>query len=522
MSNKKTLTFKNTLYNIIDNGEIGNGWKYVEVLNKKHEFSLPQCLYYKGDAMKKLLTYSEYINHLDVGKDFMNDFVKDIFRECYPGSKNPICKVKENLMMGGGTMKDTQIDKFIDIIKGNPTISDDDIKVAFFKGMKEEERPVAKVNTLIKLKNQIKDMTEDQINKLDQDAYTTYNDKADPNNIGFNINVNKIKQIYNVLPKSKAKEDVVVEGEKKEEEEKEEQDDGEEKQDDSKEEQDDGEEKGDDSKEEQDDGEEEQDDGEEEQEEEKGEEKGDEENGGDEEETSPTEEESEVEEEPVVPAKYEANKELSEFMGDDKYLVASKKTEEMPENYLYLDYKLLTQSGNPFVLFNRGELAKETELYLKREKDFFKVEYGEKRTFDIDDISRSNEKINRLAKLIVRDVVKTKEEVDKLGEGFASLKELVDTFEKDEKNKNKTLFRKGYENIPPAPETAKNEGEEEAEKEVEAGKEGEGEEDTVPAEEEKAEEDTAPAEEEKAEEDTAPTEEEKGGEEKRSETEIEV
>ena len=101
MSNKKTLTFKNTLYNIIDNGEIGNGWKYVEVLNKKSEFSLPQCLYYKGDAMKKLLTYTEYINHLDVSKDFMNDFVKDIFRECYPGSKNPICKVKESLMIGG-------------------------------------------------------------------------------------------------------------------------------------------------------------------------------------------------------------------------------------------------------------------------------------------------------------------------------------------------------------------------------------------------------------------------------------
>src|SRR5210317_1050086 len=113
MSNKNTLTFKNTLYNIIDNGEIGNGWKYVEVLNKKHEFSLPQCLYYKGDAMKKLLTYSEYINHLDVGKDFMNDFVKDIFRECYPGSKNPICKVKDSLMMGGGNIKDLQIRKFI-------------------------------------------------------------------------------------------------------------------------------------------------------------------------------------------------------------------------------------------------------------------------------------------------------------------------------------------------------------------------------------------------------------------------
>jgi hypothetical protein len=517
MSNKKTLTFKNTLYDIIDNGEIGNGWKYVEVLNKKHEFSLPQCLYYKGDAMKKLLTYSEYINHLDVGKDFMNDFVKDIFRECYPGSKNPICKVKESLMMGGGKIKDKQIDKFIDIIQGNPTISDGDIKEKYFKDMKEEERPVVKVDTLIKLKNEIIGMTEDEINDIKQDDYKTYNNKADPNNSGFNINVNKIKEIYNVLPKSKAKEDVVVEKEKKEEEEKEKQDDGEEEQDDGEEEQDDGEEEQDDGEEEQDDGEEEQDvgkeeqddgkeeqdDGEEEQDDGKEkqdeEEKGDEENGGDEEETSPTEEESEVEEEPVVPAKYEANKELSEFMGDDKYLVASKKTEVMPENYLYLDYKLLTQSGNPFVLFSSGELAKETELYLKREEDFFKVEYGEKRTFDIDDISRSNEKINRLAKLIVRDVVKTKEGVDKLGEGLASLKELVDTFEKDEKNKNKTLFRKGYENIPPAPVTV---------------------EQAAPAEEEKAEEDTAPAEEEKGGEEAEKKVE--AGEEKNSETEIEV
>ena len=101
MSNNKTLTFKDTLYNIIDSGYIGNGWNYVEVLNKKHEFSLPRCLYYKGNSMKDLLSYSEYINHLDIGKTFMNDFVKDIFRECYPGSKNPICKIKENLMVGG-------------------------------------------------------------------------------------------------------------------------------------------------------------------------------------------------------------------------------------------------------------------------------------------------------------------------------------------------------------------------------------------------------------------------------------
>ena len=51
--------------------------------------------------MKNLLEYSDYINHLDTGKGFINDFVKDIFRECYPGSTNPICKIKENVMMGG-------------------------------------------------------------------------------------------------------------------------------------------------------------------------------------------------------------------------------------------------------------------------------------------------------------------------------------------------------------------------------------------------------------------------------------
>ena len=102
MKVKKTLTFENTLYHIIDNGDIGNGWKYVEVINKKMDFALPKCLYYKGKQMKNLLCYSDYVNHLDTGKEFINDFIKDIFRECYPGSKNPICKVKENLMIGGG------------------------------------------------------------------------------------------------------------------------------------------------------------------------------------------------------------------------------------------------------------------------------------------------------------------------------------------------------------------------------------------------------------------------------------
>ena len=99
--NNTTLKFKNVLYNILDNGDIGNGWKYVEVADKKGGFSLPKCLYYKGKSMKNLLEYSDYINHLDTGKGFINDFVKDIFRECYPGSTNPICKIKENVMMGG-------------------------------------------------------------------------------------------------------------------------------------------------------------------------------------------------------------------------------------------------------------------------------------------------------------------------------------------------------------------------------------------------------------------------------------
>ena len=99
--NNTNLKFKDILYHILDNGDIGNGWKYVEVVDKKGGFSLPKCLYYKGESMKNLLEYSDYINHLDTGKGFINDFVKDIFRECYPGSTNPICKIKENVMMGG-------------------------------------------------------------------------------------------------------------------------------------------------------------------------------------------------------------------------------------------------------------------------------------------------------------------------------------------------------------------------------------------------------------------------------------
>ena len=333
MSNKKTLTFKNTLYNIIDNGEIGNGWKYVEVLNKKSEFSLPQCLYYKGDTMKKLLTYTEYINHLDVSKDFMNDFVKDIFRECYPGSKNPICKVKESLMIGGaGTEADEKPAEEAAPAEAAPAA---------------EEKPA---------------------------------EEAAP---------------AEAAPAAEEKPA---------------------------------------------------------------------------EEAAPAAEEKPADGDVSI---YAQNPELSAFMGDDKYLVASKKTEEMSENYLYFDYSLLTESNNPFVLFISGGLVKEMELYLKIKDDFFKVEYGEKRTIDIDAISKSSEKINRLAKLIVRDVVKTKEEVDNLGEEFNVLKELVNTFEKDEKNKNKTLFRKGYRDIPPAPstiqQTQSDDGEEENGGEEEKG-----------------------------------------------------
>ena len=114
----KTLKFKNTLYNIIDSGDIGNGWKYVEVIDKKQAFSLPKCLYYKGKSMKNLLSYTDYVNHLDMGKDFINDFVKDIFRECYPGSKNPICKVKESLMVGGGDEEDIKKLKNKETVKG--------------------------------------------------------------------------------------------------------------------------------------------------------------------------------------------------------------------------------------------------------------------------------------------------------------------------------------------------------------------------------------------------------------------
>ena len=66
--------------------------------------------------MKDLLSYTEYVNHLDIGKDFINDFVKDIFRDCYPGSKNPICKVKENLMVGGAKITNKQFEMILDVV----------------------------------------------------------------------------------------------------------------------------------------------------------------------------------------------------------------------------------------------------------------------------------------------------------------------------------------------------------------------------------------------------------------------
>jgi hypothetical protein len=200
--NSKTLTFKNTLYNVIDSGDIGNGWKYVEVINKKQEFSLPRCLYYKGKSMKNLLSYTDYVNHLDVGKDFINDFVKDIFRECYPGSKNPICKVKESLMIGGGKISDKQINKFIETIKEvNPGASDQDIEEKFYEmhyKNDKDQRPVDKLKTLIVLKNEISKI--ENIDSIKQDDYKQYKGE-------YNINVNKIKELYGVL---KDKENKVV------------------------------------------------------------------------------------------------------------------------------------------------------------------------------------------------------------------------------------------------------------------------------------------------------------------------
>ena len=151
----KTLTFKNTLYNIIDSGDIGNGWKYVEVVDKKQAFSLPKCLYYKGKSMKNLLSYTDYVNHLDMGKDFINDFVKDIFRECYPGSKNPICKVKENLMVGGDGNEDKLVlpdylAKIFDISGSKKDQLDEDTNVYFNikKGSKATDK-------LLHLRNQL-------------------------------------------------------------------------------------------------------------------------------------------------------------------------------------------------------------------------------------------------------------------------------------------------------------------------------------------------------------------------------
>ena len=105
MSNT-VVKFKNILYDIIDKGTIGNGWKYIEVINKKSDFSLPQCLYYKGETMKNLLNYTDYINHLDMGQGNIDNFVRDIFRDCYPGSTNPICRVKESMMIGGENSDD--------------------------------------------------------------------------------------------------------------------------------------------------------------------------------------------------------------------------------------------------------------------------------------------------------------------------------------------------------------------------------------------------------------------------------
>ena len=147
--NNKSIMFKNILYNITDNGDIGNGWKYIEVINKKQEFSLPKCLYYKGKSMKDLLSYTEYVNHLDIGKDFINDFVKDIFRDCYPGSKNPICKVKENLMVGGASIGDDQLEMILKTFNNEDDTSDKNIKEKYeatMTGSKPPKIPMSSKN----------------------------------------------------------------------------------------------------------------------------------------------------------------------------------------------------------------------------------------------------------------------------------------------------------------------------------------------------------------------------------------
>ena len=471
MSNKKTLTFKNTIYDIIDNGDIGNGWKYVEILNKKQTFSLPKCLYYKGKVMKDLLTYTEYIGHLDVSKDFMNDFVKDIFRECYPGSKNPVCKVKNSLMIGGGDINNP---KLINFLNENKNITDDLIEnyeplnednelyqiLTAAEYTKGDNLPAKE--TIQTVKSFLDDVNEDVLNQ--DELITNYNMENAKNNNNNHINALTIKDFLNnedektknnhkrpaeatsaaatsaaapaeAAPSAEEKpaEDAAPAAEEKPAEEAAP----------------------------------------------AAEEKPAEEAAPAEaapaEEAAPAAEEKPAEEaapaeaapaaeEAAKPAEaapaaqekpaegflegivdggvslYEQNPELSKFMGDDKYLVDSKTTENMPLDYLFIQHGQLSIDDNPIVLFKSGNLMDELGLYLNKENKFFKVKYDDKDTFNIATISASSEKMDRLAKLIVRDVVQTKQALRHLEGNIGKvLNVLVDKFENN--NKKKTLFR---------------------------------------------------------------------------------
>jgi hypothetical protein len=494
MSNK-TLTFKNTLYNIIDNGVIGNGWKYVEVLNKKHEFSLPQCLYYKGESMKNLLTYSEYINHLDVGKDFMNDFVKDIFRECYPGSKNPICKVKENLMIGGAAIRLEYLKTIVDMRKDDEykdkTSDLDAIKNFIIKKLEENndnyyywKKDSININAT-GLKVKFANSLINQVTINPDLKFSDINVPAGINNYtqqkrarGGKVKLSIIKHIQkeedfddikNYIIKtllSDTSEPVEGKEEGKEEPEaiegKEEPEAIEGKE----------EPEAIEGKEEPEaiEGKEEPEaiEGKEEPEAIEGKEEPEAIEGKEEPEAIEGKEEPEAIEGKEEPEAMEENDEnepeipnrddpiLSKFMGDNKYIV-EKNESNISEvgNYLYFEHDLLEKPGNLIVLKKGGNLEENPEfkLYLKKDEKYFKVTYeleGDvKETYNLNEISSSDGKINRLAKLIVRDVIGSKNELD----NYESLKTLVEKFNKDEKNKNKTLFRKENENAPPAPES---------------------------------------------------------------------
>jgi hypothetical protein len=202
----KTLTFKNTLYNIIDSGDIGNGWKYVEVIDKKQAFSLPKCLYYKGKSMKNLLSYTDYVNHLDMGKDFINDFVKDIFRECYPGSKNPICKVKESLMVGGSEKEDIKNLKDKETVKDlweefdkdfNMIIEGDEVNKLLEDGKNGKIYEVIQIYLKMKREHKNEEYLKNELNNRD----SIKNMKPSPEDI--DLIIKNLNQIYEELPYQK-------------------------------------------------------------------------------------------------------------------------------------------------------------------------------------------------------------------------------------------------------------------------------------------------------------------------------